>query len=414
MSPEPPVTPAPARHRIPGRRVVAVATATALSALGLALLPGDVADAVGVSGPCAIKATPGFGEGPTGPEYVSPEGRRKATMIMVDFPDIPARGAAADRAAFFSDYGERYLDRSSYGRYHLDLEPTRGWTRMPRGWSSYDIRRGITSEDMRAYVQDAIDAARARGTDFRDTDFVYVVADDNVPAQPTVSQANTFDSLHAGTRDIRAAALVFGRRADSPTWQRGNFVHEANHLYGLPDLYNVRNGASVEFAGGWDTMSMAGISDLMGWHKWKFGWLADRQVECVSRPGTSTHTLKPVGSRDGANIAVVKTGPSTAVVAEARTRTGLDARICTEGVLVYTVDSRVETGRGPVRVVDATPRSKGGSACADHSPAELAELGDAPFRAGGGHTFANGVRVAVTDGPEKPGGSWTVRVTRPR
>ncbi|AXK32657.1 peptidase M6 [Streptomyces armeniacus] len=405
----------PARHRIPGCRAIAVVTATALSTLGLALLPGgDEADALDISGPCAIDGAPGFGEGPTNAEYIRPEGHKKATMIMVDFSDIPARTPAAERAAFFSDYGKRYLDQSSYGSYRLDLEPTRQWIRMPGTWSSYDIRRGIKSEGMRKYVQDAIDAARAQGTDFGDTEFVYVVADDNVPAQPTVSQANTFDSLHAGPRDIRGAALVFGRRADSATWQRGNFVHEANHLYGLPDLYNVYNGASVEFAGGWDTMSMAGISDLMGWHKWKFGWLTDRQVACVNGPGTSTHALKPIGSPDGANIAVVKTGPSTAIVAEARTKTGLDGKICGEGVLLYTVNSGVETGRGPIRVVDSMPRSEGGSACADRSPMELAELGDAPFRTGDAHTFANGVRVAVTGGTGKPGAHYTVRVSKPR
>lgn len=406
-----------ARRRIPGRRLVVVATATVLSTLTMALAPDTGAEGVGgaavrdIPGSCALESSPGFGEGPMNPEYIRPAGHQKATMIMVDFPDIPAAGRAADRSAFFADYGRDYLDRASYGRYRLDLEPTPGWIRMPASWSSYGVARGNRSEVMEAYVQDAIDAARAEGTDFGDTDFVYVVADDNVPAQPTVSQANIFDTLRAGERKIPGAALVFGRRADSPTWQRGNFVHEANHLYGLPDLYNVHNGASVEFAGGWDTMSMAGISDLIGWHKWKFGWLADDQVACVRESGTSAHTLKPIGSPDGANIAVVKTGPRTAVVAEARTRTGLDREICGEGVLLYTVDSGIETGRGPVRVVDALPGSEGGRACADRSPAELAELGDAPLRAGGSHTFADGVRVAV-DG-ERDGGGYAVRISKP-
>jgi M6 family metalloprotease-like protein len=402
--------PVPTRPRTPGRRTVAVATATALTALGIALVPERrEAVAMDVSGPCAVARGEGFSEGPRNPEYLDPRGDRRATMIMVDFPDVPATGRAAKRAAFFADSGTRHLDRASYGRYRLRLTPTRDWVRMPRTWSSYGVARGISSEVMRRYVQDAIDAARAGGTDFRGSDFVYVVADENVPAPPTVSQANIFDGLRAGSRPLRGAALVFGRAADSPTWQRGNFVHEAHHLYGLPDLYNVRNGASVEFAGGWDTMSMAGISDLIGWHKWKYGWITDDQVACAER-GTTAHTLRPIGSADGANIAVVKTGPTRAVVAEVRTRTGLDARICTEGVLVYTVDSAVETGRGPVRVVDSRPDSGGGTACADRSPDALAELGDAPLGVGDHHTFADGVRVAVTG---RSGSAYQVRLTRP-
>ena len=398
-------------RRIPGHRMLVVATVTALATAGMSLAP-DHGGAVAshMAGPCAIGGGDGFGEGPTGAEFLRPRGRHKAVMIMVDFSDLPAHGRATDRAAFFSAYNARYLRRASYGRYALQLLPTDGWVRMPRPWSAYGIRRGMGSEAMRAFVQDAVDGARARGTDFRGTDFVYVVADDNVPAPPTVSQANTFEGLWAGPHRLRGAALIFGRGQDSATWQRGNFVHEANHLYGLPDLYDVTRDASVQYAGGWDTMSMAGISDLLGWHKWKLGWLTHRQVECVDRPGTSGHWLRPIGARDGAGITVVRTGPHSALVAEARTRIGLDSGICAQGVLVYRVDSSVPTGHGPVRVVDAHPGSHGGASCSARSPAALAELGDAPFTPGMTHTSPDGVRVTVVG---EEAGRYRIQVTVP-
>ncbi len=398
------------RH-IPGHRMLVVATVTALATAGMSLVPDEGgAVASRMAGPCAIGGGDGFGEGPTGAEFLRPHGHHKAIMIMVDFSDIPAQGRAKDRAAFFSAYNDRYLRRASYGRYTLRLLPSDSWVRMPKPWSAYGIRRGIGSDAMRAYVQDAVDAARAQGTDFGGADFVYVVADDDVPAPPTVSQANTFEGLSAGSHRLRGAALIFGRKQDSAPWQRGNFVHEANHLYGLPDLYDVEHGASVQYAGGWDTMSMAGISDLLGWHKWKLGWLSRRQVDCVYTPGTSSHWLQPIGSPDGADIAVVRTGPHSALVAEARTKTGLDAGICAEGVLLYRVDSSVPTGRGPVRVVDAHPGSRGGAACSARSPAELAELGDAPLTPGETQTFAGGVRVGVVG---EDAGRYRIRVTVP-
>ncbi|NLU67617.1 peptidase M6 [Streptomyces sp. HNM0574] len=402
-------------YRTRGRGASALASTTALATATLIVVPVNTAAAAAhtppMSGPCAVDPGPGFDEGPPASDLVHPVGHKKAAMIMVDFPDLPASAEAADRSSFFADYGRAHLDRASYGKYQLDLEATPKWIRMPRPWSSYGISRGNPPETTRAYVQDALDAAREQaGTDFAGTDVVYVVADENVPASPSVSQANVFTGLRTGDQTIHGAALVFGRHQDSALWQRGNFVHEGHHLYGLPDLYNVSRGATVEWAGGWDTMSMAGISDLLGWHKWKLGWLGRDQVNCLDSTGTETHRLDPVGGKDGARITVARTGPSRAVVAEARTRTGLDGEICSEGVLLYTVDSRVATGEGPVRVADSRPHSKGGAACGGREPAALAELGDAPFRPGESHTLPGGVTVRVIGGT--PDGGYSIRVTK--
>ena len=400
--------PAPPARR-PTAHSPALAVATALATACLTLAPVNVAAAEGIAGPCAIASGAGTDEGPMSPAYVRPQGHKRALMLMVDFSDLPAATRAADRAGFFSGYGDHFLDRASFGKYRLHIQPSDDWIRMPRPWTSYRISRGIPTSVMRGYVQDALEAAERQGTDVKGADLIFVVADTNVPAPPTVSQAHTFEGLRVGGTRVGGAALIFGRAADSALWQRGNFVHEANHLYGLPDLYNVAEGASVEYAGGWDTMSMAGISDLLGWHKWKFGWLPRTNVNCVTVPGTTEHTLSPI-SAEGANIAVIRTGPHRAIVAEARARSGLDRDICAEGVLLYTVDSRIPTGGGPVRVVDSRPRSSGGAACADRLPGELAEMSDAPFGPGESHTFRDGVRVEVD---RSDGAGYRVRVHMP-
>ncbi|MET7638885.1 peptidase M6 [Streptomyces sp. NPDC005438] len=391
----------------PHHRALTLATALTLAVLVLAPQAGMESAA---STTCALAPGEGFDEGPAHSDELRPRGVQRSVMIMVDFPDRPARGSAARRAGFFSRHSDRYFARASDGRFRLRLSPTRDWVRMPQRWSSYGVARGAPTPVMRHYVEDAIKAARRAGTDFTGARSVFVVADDNVPAAPTVSQANTFTGLRAGSTPLQAAALVFGRAKDDPDWQRGNFVHEAHHFFGLPDLYDIRRGASARYAGGWDTMSLAGVSDLLGWHKRKLGWLPDSQVDCVAEPGTSGHTLRAVGTGAGARIVVVRTGRHTALVAEARTRTGLDSGICSEGVLLYSVDSRTPTGHGPVRLVDAHPASRGAWGCPERGPTELAELSDAPFTPGTGHTFADhGVRVTVT---ERLGQGYRVRVTR--
>ncbi|MFI8853963.1 peptidase M6 [Streptomyces sp. NPDC053499] len=391
------------------RRALAAATALATACLTVAPVQGVTAE--GMTGPCAIASGSGTDEGPLGSAFVRPRGHKRALMLMVDFSDHPAVTPARERARFFSRYGDRFWDRSSFGKYQLEAEPSSDWIRMPRPWSSYGITRGIPTGVMRRYVQDALEAAARQGTDVHGADLVFVVADSNLPAPPTVSQAHTFAGLEAAGTQVRGAALVFGRASDSALWQRGNFVHEAHHLYGLPDLYNVSEDASVEYVGGWDTMSMAGISDLLGWHKWKFGWLRGSRVGCVTSPGTTEHELAPVSSSD-AGLAVVRTGRHSAIVAEARARSGLDRDICAEGVLLYTVDSRRPTGQGPVRVVDSRPRSHGGAACADRLPTELAEMSDAPFRPGESHTFPGGIRITVTEAGDE--GGYGIRVHVPR
>ncbi|GAA4667896.1 M6 family metalloprotease domain-containing protein [Streptomyces chumphonensis] len=399
--------------RAPGRRPVPAA-ATALVAALLALVPlperagarwdGDV------GGPCAIAPEPRgwVGEGPYTGRHLRPLGEQTATVLMVDFPDLPARSRAAERAAHFTDYAAEHLRRSSHGRYRPRFEPSDGWLRMPRPWPDYGIERGIPTATLQRYVEDAIGAATDRGVEFAETDLLIVVADDNVPASPMTSQAQTFTALRAGGSSVTAAAVVFGREGDSPDWQRGNFVHETLHLFGLPDLYDTTRGASTEFVGAWDPMSVAARSDLLGWHKWKFGWLADEDVACLPEGGTGL--LRPVAAPGGGSLAVVPTGRATAFVAEARTRTGLDEGICTEGVLLYTVDSGVRTGHGPVRVLDSTPGSGGGERCGAREQGALAELGDAPVRPGGGlRAGAAGVTVEVIERTDE---GYRVRITR--
>jgi hypothetical protein len=65
--------------------------------------------------------------------------------------------------------------------------------------------------------------------------------------------------------------------------------------------------------------------------------------------------LSPLGTTGGSKAVVLALGQTRALVAEARTASGIDAGIHKEGVLVYTVDSSVESGFGPVRVAPADP-----------------------------------------------------------
>jgi hypothetical protein len=105
---------------------------------------------------------------------------------------------------------------------------------------------------------------------------------------------------------------------------------------------------------------------------------------------------------------VVPTGPSTAFVIEARRRAGQDARLCEEGVLVYSVDALVHSGDGPIRVQpaqrDRDPDLVDSCGTLYNAPFDRATGEDAHFQ-----NRAAGLTVEVL-GSNRAG--YRVRVTR--
>src|SRR3954462_11521030 len=115
-------------------------------------------------------------------------------------------------------------------------------------------------------------------------------------------------------------------------------------------------------------------NDLLGWHKWKLGWLDDDPIGCAARSGTSEYLLAPLSREGGGTkMAFVPLTEKKGYAIEVRTQDGNDEAVCRPGVLIYRVDADVDTGRGPIAVKDATPDSGG----CTRRPNVHAELSDA-------------------------------------
>ena len=107
----------------------------------------------------------------------------------------------------------------------------------------------------------------------------------------------------------------------------------------------------------------------------------------------------------GTKLAVVRTGTDTALAFEVRSPVGNDRAACRPGVLVYRVSSGTRSGRGPVEVIDAHPRTE---ACWEDSV--YPPLADAPVALGESFTVpGESVRVDVEG--RTPSGAWTVKIT---
>ncbi|MFC9078419.1 M6 family metalloprotease domain-containing protein [Streptomyces sp. NPDC057062] len=418
------------RRRIRSRRVaslasVAVLTLAVSTAAGTGHLitgsttPGPIAPARGALRACMIHGSSSvqMPEGiPTPAGYVRSTGTVHALNLMVDFSDAPGQGSAMDRFAEFFPQTRKWFTTSSYGRLDYRPEaPIQHWLRMPKPFSAYGLERGAPFDPgYRRLVQDIVAAADPE-VDFRRYDLLNVLVTPNAGPSAldtvlSVTFAGNTDAPIADGVPLSNASFIYSRQDDgSGSYARTGYrvlPHENSHTFGLPDLYTQEGGAAV---GHWDIMSedWGADNDLLAWHKWKLGWLADSQVSCVSTRGTSEYTLTPLGLAGGRKLVFIPISSRAGYALELRTRAGNDATMCRPGILVYRVDANVDTGNGPIMVHDAQ-RDSGGCT---HSPNVQAEMSDATFLPGQSFTDPKtGIVVTVLDRDDS--GNFRVRVTR--
>ncbi|MCS0634615.1 M6 family metalloprotease domain-containing protein [Streptomyces sp. LP05-1] len=405
----------PEGGRLPGLRSTAAGlfALAAIAATGLATGP---AAGVPTREPCALPRTGAhhsLGLDSWDGAYPRPTRALDAVMVFLSFPDSAPRLPTADLAADHFPATSQYFARASYGRFSLRPHVRPGWVRMPRPSTAYAIRRDWEPDRRITYLRDAV-AAADPVVDFSRYDIVYLVADPDAPGvdSDATKVVNLERPLRADGTRINRVVTLFERHPPD----RNVLAHETGHVFDLPDLYHRPadgKGDWDTYVGDWDVMGsqFALAPELFGWHKWKLGWLDRRQIRCVRASEGGFVTLEPLsaaprpGASAGTRLAVVRTGPRTALAIEARGATGNDRTTCTEGVLIYRVRAEAASGGGPVEVVDAHP---GTAACQGRSV--YPPLADAPL--GVGETFTvrgEGVRVAVAD--RTAAGGWTVRIS---
>ncbi|MFF9769821.1 M6 family metalloprotease domain-containing protein [Streptomyces sp. NPDC014636] len=377
--------------------------------------------------PCALHRTEAHhseGVDDWNPSYTRPTGTLDAALVFLSFPDAAPRTTPAELTADHFPATSAFYEQSSYGRFTLRPHPLKHWLRMPRPSSSYAMRRDWSAEDRAAYLRDAF-AVADKEVDFSRYQVVYLVADPDAPGvdSDATKVVNLDSPLRLDGTDVRRVVTVFEHHPPD----RLVLAHETGHVFDLPDLYHRPVDGKGDWdthVGDWDLMgSQFGLSpDLFGWHKWRLGWLDPRQVVCVRGATPTRLTLEPLaagpgvpvrgtggapafGLGHGTKLAVVRTGPDSALAFEARGAAGNDHSSCRQGILVYRVRGGSASGDGPVQVVDAHPRTE---ACWENSV--YPPLADAPVSLGESFTVpGEGVRVEAED--RTASGAWTVKIT---
>ncbi|WP_459737391.1 M6 family metalloprotease domain-containing protein [Streptomyces sp. E-15] len=412
---------------VPKLRSTAAVLTTMSALAATSILGGPSAAEPFSTEPCALHRTEvhhSEGVDTWNPAYTRPTGTLDAVLVFLSFPDATPRTTPAALTADHFPETSRFYERSSYGRFTLRPHPLDRWLRMPRPSTAYAIRRDWNAEDRAAYLRDAF-AVADRAVDFSRYRIVYFVADPDAPGvdSDATKVVNLQTPLRVDGTDIRRVVTVFEHHPPD----RLVLAHETGHLFDLPDLYHRPGDGKGDwdtYVGDWDLMgSQFGLApDLFAWHKWKAGWLDPRQVVCVRGTTPTRLTLEPLeagpggwardgsgapafGLGHGVKLAVVRTGPESALAFEARGRGGDDRTSCRQGILVYRVRGDIASGDGPVQVVDAHPRTE---ACWESSV--YPPLADAPVFLGESFTVPeDGVKVEAEG--VTASGAWTVKIT---
>ncbi|MGW7461591.1 M6 family metalloprotease domain-containing protein [Streptomyces sp. NPDC054797] len=390
----------------------ALTSLTALAAMSLVAGPA-VADSG--AGPCALSRTAAhhsLGLDSWNGAYPKPERTLDAVMVFLSFPDHRTTLTTGEIAGDYFPATSEFFEQASYGRFRLAAHPQKRWIPMPKPSTAYGIRRDWAPEDRAAYLRDAVAAADAE-VDFGKYDVVYFVADPDAPGVDSdATKVVNFDRpIVADGTELRRIVTVFERHPPD----RNVLAHETGHVFDLPDLYHRPTDGKGDwdtYVGDWDVMgSQFGMApDLFAWHKWKLGWLDASQVDCV-QSGSSLHTLQPLaqapvaGGTGGTRLAVIRTGPGSAIAIEARGSAGNDGDTCTEGVLVYRVRNEAASGGGPIEVLDAHPETE---ACWDRSV--YPPLADAPLEVGETYKVP-GERIRIEVADRTRSGAYTVKIT---
>ncbi|KAK8088420.1 hypothetical protein PG997_003381 [Apiospora hydei] len=317
---------------------------------------------------------------------VKSTGTIKGWMMFIDFPDAEANGS--DPQALFDSHAaaaNKFYQTSSYGKLSLEIgADTQQVYRMPATAASYQWGAGGPKPYyLEMYIQDALDAyMHAHNADgdasvFPEMDVLYLIA----PPSADFYNSNTF-MYDAELRDPNASgngtvngtvngnvngtvgtavahrAIAFGQDLYHSDGYKV-LVHETGHTLGLPDYY-LTDGSDLpgSLVGGFSLMAVTfeQAPDFFAWDKWRMGWMADSAVHCITDRGSTTHVLSPLENKvsglDSTQAVVVATSGTTLLVAEARTQNGVDDMLCGPGVLLYTVDTNVPSGQGPVRIVN--------------------------------------------------------------
>ena len=286
-------------------------------------------------------------------------------LIYIDFADVVATGKPSDDRVFWTDGVSKFLADMSNGVVNFEWRTTESYSRMSKKLADYRVTRSAGGSTV-PLVQEAISLVD-RQIDFTGVDFVVAVLPPNTPRQLSdVSPAlmlSSSDPFKTNEGRVYRATLVGG----DMRFPEGHLLltHEIGHLLGLHDYYwyGWKPGMVYEdqfkFMGNFDNMNFApgNSREWTAWSRWLIDFLPDSKVLCA-REGVEASAQLDAVSKVGtaAQLLVIRTSATEAIAVESRRNTRHDSKASStsNGLLVYTIDTKIFSGQGPIKIVRKT------------------------------------------------------------
>jgi len=242
----------------------------------------------------------------------------------------------------------------------IQFEPYYSWIEFDKLESLKDAAGDeikLVEAEWRTFVSKTLETAEPQ-IDFTKSDGVMIILDPN-SSYLRIAYGLTDEHIVDGKK---ISNVVMLGRAYVQVGLRSPYlvIHELGHLFGLPDLYSFQD--STDTADYFSIMNKAAVGGIgyFGWEKYILGWLDDPQMIC-HKAGEVAGNLVPLTKANGLKMIVIPISSSEVLVVENRTKEGIDKMIPNPGIIAYVVDSSIEGGKNPIKVLNNKKPIKIGS-----------------------------------------------------
>ena len=295
-------------------------------------------------------------------------GKVKLLIVALDFEDSPASSfkiAELPRRMQLGTIKSFYREVSN-GQFDPEFEIFPFVIRMPKTSEKYgnsvdsDVVTGgefathLMIHDALNQVQSQLDLFQFSGV------IALVTGGHSLSGRVALALSEDHDISQRVPGGIHNEIVVGDRALDSngvAPWRM--LVHEINHLLGIPDLYlyapdGYWQGKSPGPFGQQGFLRGDSASDSLAYNRWLNGWIPDKKVLCLANFADGTKNVKLVPQKivsGGYELLLIRISENKVIALETPKNKGFLSRTSPNSLLIYSVDSNIAIGEGPVRLI---------------------------------------------------------------